>query len=617
MGTGGKRPCDEIAKMCSGKFTAADSLPPVCQLPNETMFRLCAARDASDASPSPLRPCADLFSTSPDDTLGAMPKRAMLSLMRCETAASMTTHEEMNALDVYGHQATRTCQHLFLYTALIVVGLLSSCRLEQTPKTFERQNKVPFPAVKDLSTLKITLRRTICLGTCPSYRVEVDGSGAVIFDGDEFVDIPGRHTAHISESSVRALLEAFRRAEYFSAKDSYVSPVIDCPTYITSLAIDGTNKKIVDVMGERAGMPDAIRALEEKIDDVAGTARWIKANGSEALTVLDSEKWDYRASTADNMAVYSAAIKNSNVALLGRYRFTGAPVVAQPFSGPSPVCVASGTGDIELIKRMTKPYTVQARETPGRPVIPMRVMNQCLASAAEKGDLPTLQFWLDMGADPTMQAESTLPTDSGGRPRQNQITLLAEAIFSRKADVVRKVLEYKVDMTAPPDDTSLLFFALRITGEDTPAIVESLVKAGANVNEHDGFLHQTPLFNAYNAPGAVKVLLAAGANIEARDDAGNTPLIRGAMVEAMVRELLADGADPKAVAKNGDTALKVSEKYNCAACTSLIAASLKQRTLLQNRLTALVTPHSESLDDRLLRDLLDSRRNARSERLLN
>jgi Domain of unknown function (DUF6438) len=466
-------------------------------------------------------------------------------------------------------------KHLFLYTALIVVGLLSSCRPEQPPKVFERQNKVPFPAVKDLSTLKITLRRTICFGMCPSYRVEVDGSGTVIFDGDEFVDIPGRHTAHISESSVRALLEAFRRAEYFSAKDSYVSAVIDCPAYITSLAMDGMNKKIVDDMGEGAGMPDAIRVVENKIDEIAGTARWIKANGSEALTVLDSEKWDFRASTTDNMAVYSAAIRNKNLALMRRYLATGAPAAALPFSGPSPVCVASGTGDIELVKRMTKPYRAQGRGTRKRPVIPMRVMNQCVASAAEKGDLPTLQFWLDLGADPTMQAESTLPTYSGGRPRQYQMTLLAEAISSRKVDVVRKVLEYKVDMTPPAGERSLLFFALRVPGEDTPAIVESLVKAGANVNEHDGFLHQTPLFNAYTAPGAVKVLLAAGANIEARDDDGNTPLIRGAMAEPMVRELLADGADPKAVAKNGDTALKVSEKYNCVACARLIAASLK------------------------------------------
>ena len=47
------------------------------------------------------------------------------------------------------------------------------------------------------------------------------------------------------------------------------------------------------------------------------------------------------------------------------------------------------------------------------------------------------------------------------------------------------------------------------------------------------------------------------------------------MVEPMVRELLADGADPAAVAKNGDTALKVARQYNCVACAELIATSLK------------------------------------------
>jgi hypothetical protein len=43
----------------------------------------------------------------------------------------------------------------------------------------------------------------------------------------------------------------------------------------------------------------------------------------------------------------------------------------------------------------------------------------------------------------------------------------------------------------------------------------------------------------------------------------------------MVRELLTDGADPAAVAKNGDTALKVAKQYHCPACATLIEAALK------------------------------------------
>jgi hypothetical protein len=129
---------------------------------------------------------------------------------------------------------------------------------------------VLFPDVKDLATVKITLIRTRC-GTCLSYQVEVDGSGAVVFHGGDFVLVPGRHTAHVPEASVRALLEAFQRADYFSAKDSYAASVTDYPTYITSLSIDGRSKKVIDYAGKRAGMPDSIRTLEEKIDEVAGT----------------------------------------------------------------------------------------------------------------------------------------------------------------------------------------------------------------------------------------------------------------------------------------------------------------------------------------------------------
>lgn len=435
---------------------------------------------------------------------------------------------------------------------------------------------VPFPDVKDLATVKINLIRTRCFGTCPSYKVEIDGSGVVVFHGGDFVLVPGRHTAHVPESSVRALLEAFRRADYFSAKDSYTASVTDNPTYITSLSIDGRSKKVIDCVGEEAGMPDSIRTLEKKIDEVAGTERWLKGDGRDTLALLDSEKWDFRAATADNMTMYSKAVTTKDAALLGRYLAVAGPVVAPPLSGASPVCVATGEGDLKLVQRMVNSYAVQTRRAPGKPGIPMRVMNQCLESAVEKGDLAMLQYWLDRGADPTMQAENTLSPDPTGRLRGQQYTLLSIGITSRNASVVRKLLEYKVDMRAPQGDGSLLLLALRFSSKDAPAIVEMLVKAGVDVNYRSSFLRRTPLFEAYDAPGAVKVLLAAGADLEARDDNGDTPLIRGAMVEPMVRELLSDGANPSAVAKNGDTALKIAQQYNCVACAELITTSLKQ-----------------------------------------
>jgi ankyrin repeat protein len=88
---------------------------------------------------------------------------------------------------------------------------------------------------------------------------------------------------------------------------------------------------------------------------------------------------------------------------------------------------------------------------------------------------------------------------------------------------------------------------------------------------------ETPIFAADYTPEAIKPLLAAGADLEARDNNGDTALVRFAFMEPMVRELLADGADPTAVAKNGDTALKVAKQYQCPVCAALIEAALKQR----------------------------------------
>ena len=135
--------------------------------------------------------------------------------------------------------------------------------------------RVAFPAIRDWHSLKITLRRTMCFGACPSYRVEIDGDGHVAYVGEANVAVKGEAAAQIPRADVRRLYDAFRKAQFFWLYDSYRAPITDLPEYHVGISYDGHSMEVVDYMGTGIGMPHAVVDLEQLIDKVANTQQWI------------------------------------------------------------------------------------------------------------------------------------------------------------------------------------------------------------------------------------------------------------------------------------------------------------------------------------------------------
>ena len=112
-------------------------------------------------------------------------------------------------------------------------------------------------------------------------------------------------------------------------------------------------------------------------------------------------------------------------------------------------------------------------------------------------------------------------------------------------------------------------------------LVSALVAAGANI-EARTLANQTPLMFAVVSPSApeiVAVLLEAGAKIEARSIDGHTPLLFAAAIAEnpeVVSTLLRAGADAGAVNQYGQTALDLvklnSALYNSGAYEELVRA---------------------------------------------
>jgi hypothetical protein len=141
----------------------------------------------------------------------------------------------------------------------------------------------PRPAVQTPASLEdvlITLERGSCFGTCPVYRLTVDGAGKVGYEGKAHVAVVGPASAAIPQSEVRRLLAEFDRAGFDQLANRYTSGQPSCPSYapdsptaITSLTRSGATKRVEHDYG-CADVPRALTALERLIDDVVGSDRW-------------------------------------------------------------------------------------------------------------------------------------------------------------------------------------------------------------------------------------------------------------------------------------------------------------------------------------------------------
>ena len=122
--------------------------------------------------------------------------------------------------------------------------------------------------------VRITLERTPCFGRCPVYLVEIDETGRVAYDGRGFVRETGRHESTVAAAQVQALARELESAGYFGFRNNYPPDKTDHASIITSVTIDGRTHRVEHNLGSDAA-PSVLADLERRIDEVAGTARWV------------------------------------------------------------------------------------------------------------------------------------------------------------------------------------------------------------------------------------------------------------------------------------------------------------------------------------------------------
>lgn len=273
----------------------------------------------------------------------------------------------------------------------------------------------------------ITLQRTACFGTCPSYKVSVDSAGRVTYDGSEFVRVKGRQDTRVPLSGVAALVATVDRIGFFELDDSYAAPVTDHPTVFVTVRSGGRTKRISDYVSG----PKDLKTLEQQIDEVAGTRRWIRIDVAALddlvlkgpppsreqldellLGAIQHDDLDVAKALLDLGASPEGAASRSRPLLTSA---TSAAAVRLLVGAGADAFVLTGDGDTLLddVVRYAAPDVARGLLEAGVPA-----SQRALVRAACRGNLSIVTLLLRAGANPSLAVEGTTPVECARSRRE-------------------------------------------------------------------------------------------------------------------------------------------------------------------------------------------------------
>jgi hypothetical protein len=431
----------------------------------------------------------------------------------------------------------------FTYAGRPVVAI-ARIEIEPRLKPIWAKPDAPFPAI-DYAHLKIELTRSACYGSCPDYKVSIDGAGNVVFSTREApadpvsgvhrefsfgrgVLVEGVHRAKIDRATLDALIAQFRDAHFFGLKKEYFYSVTDNPTQVVRFASGPSEMTVTDYVGTAAGLPPAAKALEQAIDQAADTARWVSGNG-ETLAALKVEGFDPAGDQASDLAVAALAAKSDR--LVVDLIDAGLPL-DRSYKPLTKGAVAAPLGAILLVDAVSHGRAAVARALLDRgwaARTDRSALRDAFISGAGGCDIAVARGLVNAGVDP--KASPSPPPSAAGAEADGKLA----AVLADAASAI-----------GPTSPTALAVAVERYSVcdaelADRQDLVRGMIALGVDVNAR-GSDGKNVLFGL-ESPVLVDILLAAGTRADVKDKDGLSPAF-GTWTDEIVLRLLDAGADP-------------------------------------------------------------------------
>ena len=128
----------------------------------------------------------------------------------------------------------------------------------------------------------VVLERTLCLGSCPAYRLSLTRSGQVSFESRNPGDLRSAKDSIEAIHFERIIANALGLVEFLKLPDRISDDPRFCPTRWTdadtvtiTVFMETQMKSVADYHGCRWA-PAALRELEAYIDQATNSSRWVR-----------------------------------------------------------------------------------------------------------------------------------------------------------------------------------------------------------------------------------------------------------------------------------------------------------------------------------------------------
>jgi ankyrin repeat protein len=423
-------------------------------------------------------------------------------------------------------------------------------------------NHANAPAVRPDSKVAITLRRTGCFGICPSYTVTASTDG-IVFKGEGFVAAFGKHTAQVDADEVRKLAKKFVGADFYSMDGKYEASITDNPGYVLSVEIDGRKKEVIDYVGEWVGMPAVVSELEDEVDSFAQTGRWVEGDAG-LLEALRSEKFDFQTNAAQ--VILKEAAGRGNTQTVRDFLQAGVPLKPIPTpkqSDPNMAIPFENEGWLQAASNHADGIKIFIEA--GASKNDQRDKDLALDDAASLGNIDGARALIAYGANPNADFTKLKLTEIR-RNKTMEIPIAGSVLISAAAsgnpEMVQEILSYHPNLEARDRvGRTAIFTAAEWRNRDKAGArvecVRLLIQAGANVNARDKkgntVLHETFLIDVEEE------LLKFGADVNVRNKEGETPIFTN-VDEDSIPLFLEHGADLTIRNRKGKTVLEAAKE---------------------------------------------------------